>query len=163
MAICESFLRDILWCSKSEQSTKVFSAKIVYFHNSRKLRISWFRSFVAINLWKFSPRNLGCGVLWRGKNKESANVFFVIFFTIRESFLPWKFPAIRYITFIYTYHSIIHTEHLYILSYLIHLYNNASTPTVYPEYCCWHNCHLWYNRCSYNHLSWLSVIAAVLP
>ena len=49
MAICECFLCEmwghgILWCSKSEQSTKVFSANIIFFTNS----------------WKFSPSKVSC-------------------------------------------------------------------------------------------------------
>ena len=33
---CEIWGRGVLWCSKTKQSTKVFSAKIIYFTNSRK-------------------------------------------------------------------------------------------------------------------------------
>ena len=48
---------------------------------------------------KFSPQNLGCGVLWRCKSEQSAKVFYakIVFLTIRESFLPQKFPTIRYL------------------------------------------------------------------
>ena len=41
MSICESFLHKIwgccfFWCGKSEQATKVFSTKIIFFTNSHK-------------------------------------------------------------------------------------------------------------------------------
>ena len=48
---------------------------------------------------KFSSRNLGGGgVLWHGKSKKFAIVFFtkIVFFTNSQSFLPRKFPAIQY-------------------------------------------------------------------
>ena len=48
---------------------------------------------------KFSPQNLGCGVLWCCKSEQSVKVFSakIVFSPIRESFLPQKFSAIRYI------------------------------------------------------------------
>ena len=58
-----------------------------------------FMNFTVLWLYaKFSPRNLGCDVLWRCKSEQSAKVFSakIIFPPIRESFLPRKFPAIRY-------------------------------------------------------------------
>ena len=61
----------------------------------RKLsRILWFCHYTR----KFSTWNLGCDVLWHCKSEQSAKVFSAIVFSpIRRSFLPWKFPAIRYV------------------------------------------------------------------
>ena len=61
---------------------------------SEKLsRISQFCGYTR----KFSLRNLGRGVLWRGKSEQSVKVFFakIVFSPICESFLPRKFTAIR--------------------------------------------------------------------
>ena len=64
------------------------------FQGRKLLRISRFCCYTR----KFSPWNLGRGVLWRCKSEQSVKVFFakIVFSPIRESFLPWKFPAIRY-------------------------------------------------------------------
>ena len=51
-----------------------------------------FRGFVAICA-SFSLQNLGCGVLWHGKSKQSVKI---IFSPIRESFLLRKIFAIQY-------------------------------------------------------------------
>ena len=61
----------------------------------RKLsRISQFYRYTQ----KFTPRNLGRGVLWHCKCEQSTKVFSTIVFSpIRKSFLPLKFPAIRYV------------------------------------------------------------------
>ena len=63
---------------------------------------------------KFSPQNLGRGVLWRSKSEQSAKVLSVkiAFSPIRESFLPWKFTAIRYIICVLNVpkHSQLHTR-----------------------------------------------------
>ena len=58
------------------------------------MRISGFCDYMR----KFYPQNLGCGILRHGKSKQSAKVFSVkiVFSPICESFLPQKFPAIRY-------------------------------------------------------------------
>ena len=61
----------------------------------RKLsQILWFCGYTQ----KFSPQNLGHGVLWHGKSKQSAKVFSAknAFSPIRKSFLPRKFLPIRY-------------------------------------------------------------------
>ena len=56
-----------------------------------------FHGFIAIRE-RFSPRNLGHGVLCHCKSEQSAKVFSVIVLSpIRESFLPWKFSGIRYV------------------------------------------------------------------
>ena len=51
-----------------------------------------FCGFVAI-CTSFSLQNLGCGVLWHGKTKQSAKI---VFSPICESFLSRKFSATRY-------------------------------------------------------------------
>ena len=59
---------------------------------SREKNFREFRGFVFMReIW-------GRGVLWHGKSEQSAKVFLakIYFSPIRESFLPRKFPAIRY-------------------------------------------------------------------
>ena len=57
MAICESFIRKIwgrgvLWHSKSEQSVKVLSMKIVFFTNSHKFSPSSVSCYTVISGWE---------------------------------------------------------------------------------------------------------------
>ena len=65
------------------------------FQGRKLLRISWFCGCTQ----NFSLRNLGRDVLWRCKSKQSAKVFSakIVFSPIRESLLPRRFPAIRYV------------------------------------------------------------------
>ena len=63
----------------------------------RKLsRISRFCGYTR----KFSPWNLGRGVLWRCKSEQSAKVFSakIVFSPICKNFFPRKFPAIQYVS-----------------------------------------------------------------
>ena len=64
------------------------------FRGRKLLQIS---HFVAICV-SFLCEIWRCGVLWYGKNEQSAKVLprKLYFSPIRESFLPRKFPAIRY-------------------------------------------------------------------
>ena len=50
-------------------------------------KLSWILRFCGYTR-KFSPQTLGCGILWRGKSVQSANVFSVkiVFSPIHESF-----------------------------------------------------------------------------
>ena len=65
--------------------------------NFQGRKLSWISRFCGYTR-KFSLRNLGRGVLRHGKSEQSAKVFSakIGFSPIRGSFLPWKFPAIRY-------------------------------------------------------------------
>ena len=70
--------------------------RIVEKFRGRKLsRISRFCGYTR----KFSPRNLGCGVLCCCKSDQSAKVFSakIVISPIHESFFPSKVPAIQYI------------------------------------------------------------------
>ena len=76
------------------------TGKLILLPYSGKLsRGKTFANFAVLWLYaKFSPRNLGRDVLWRCKSEQSAQVFSakIVFPPIRKSFLPRKFPAIRY-------------------------------------------------------------------
>ena len=65
--------------------------------NFRERKLSRISRFCGYTL-KFSPQNLGRGVLWCGKSEQSAKVFSaeIVLFPNSQKFLPWKFPAIRY-------------------------------------------------------------------
>ena len=60
-------------------------------------KLSWISRFCGYTR-KFSPWNLGRGVLWHGQSEQSAKVFSVkiVFSPICKSFLPQKFTTIRY-------------------------------------------------------------------
>ena len=69
-------------------------------YSGKLSREKTFAVFVAIRE-SFLCEIWGCGILWCTKSKQSTKFFFdkIVFFTnSRESFLPQKFPTIRYST-----------------------------------------------------------------